>query len=51
MGGMTRDGPRRALVPLGCSDALDKISYDGAVVGGLSSLACDRLSHFWVRWC
>ncbi len=30
------------------SDALDKIVYPGATVGGLSDLAWDRRSHSWV---
>ena len=33
---------------LGYSDALHKVSYDGAQVGGLSSLAYDRRSRAWI---
>lgn len=32
---------------LSYSDALDKVTYDGATLGGLSSLAYDRRSHAW----
>ncbi len=33
---------------VGYSDALNKLSYDGATLGGLSSLAYDRRSRAWV---
>src|SRR5437899_9425443 len=32
---------------LSFSDALDKVSYQGATVGGLSDLAYDSRSHAW----
>jgi hypothetical protein len=37
-----------AATALGFSDALDKLDYHGAVLGGLSSLAYDRRAHAWV---
>ncbi|WP_375501402.1 esterase-like activity of phytase family protein [uncultured Jatrophihabitans sp.] len=44
--------PSRACSPstyaLGYSDALNKLSYDGATLGGLSSLAYDARSRAWV---
>jgi predicted extracellular nuclease len=33
---------------LGYSDALNGVTYDGATVGGLSSMAYDSRSHAWV---
>jgi uncharacterized protein len=44
-------GPRScppSATALSFSDALDKVSYGGATVGGLSSLAYDRRSGSWV---
>lgn len=37
-----------AAFPLGFSDSLDKLVYDGTELGGLSSLAYDARSHAWV---
>jgi hypothetical protein len=37
-----------SAVALGYSDALDKLTYDGAELGGLSSIAYDARSRAWV---
>jgi hypothetical protein len=37
-----------AATALGFSDALNKLDYDGAVVGGLSSIAYDARSRSWI---
>ena len=37
-----------AAVALGFSDSLDKLTYHGTQLGGLSSLAYDRRAHAWI---
>jgi len=37
-----------AALPTGYSDALDKLVYNGAQIGGLSSLTYDPVAHDWI---